>query len=81
MHWVRACSRPAVTGPSLLSCSPDDPVRGPHHSMWSAVWPSSELDHAGPHVVAAPVPSPGLVAVVVRTSLSLVIPYLQPLQK
>ena len=59
MHRVRACSRPAGTGPSLLSCFCDDPVRGPHHSFWSAVWPSSELDHAGPHVVAAPVPSPG----------------------
>ena len=61
--------------------------------MWSPVglaltmWPSSALDHAGPYVVAAPVPSPGVVAIVVRAFLSLVyfsadsIPYLQPLQK
>ena len=28
MHRVRACSRPAGTGPSLLSCFCDDPVRG-----------------------------------------------------
>ena len=28
MHWVRACFRPDVAGPSLLSCFCGDPVRG-----------------------------------------------------